>query len=499
MASSRRSASSAAAADAVPSVDAALDAALHAVLAGDVRVAIAFSGGLDSTVLLDALARRAAPERLVAVHVAHGLQPAADAWPEHCAEQARARGVRFHNVVLEGAPPRGESVEAWARRARYAALADAARGCGASVLVTAHHEDDQLETLLMRLARGAGPDGFTGIAPQRAIDGLSLVRPLLEVPRRTLAAYAQARGLSWVNDPSNDHDRFLRNALRRRVLPVFEAVAPSLRQSLPRAAAHWRDARALLAEVAQADIAAADDGEGGLRCSALRALTPARRAWALRAWWCAPDGPRAPVAPPTTRQLDELQRTLLDAPGPGPMRVGELWIWRSGDRLRRLWASGSLARALCAAREAVDLPVRWDGQAQLPLPGGLGAVTLEPWSVGDHPVDAVPVASLREATLRTAPGHRTGLRIAVRPGGPSRTLKNLYQEHAVPAWVRPVLPVLACGDRALWSAAFGADRQAGDRPPWVRLGWVPPEEASSGLRAVRARFAAAGEPETRHE
>ncbi|ERI53187.1 hypothetical protein N878_16440, partial [Pseudomonas sp. EGD-AK9] len=163
---------------------------------------IAFSGGLDSSVLLHLLAglvRREALPPLAAIHVHHGLQPAAEAWPEHCARSCAQLDIPLEIVAVQVAP--GASLEQAARQARYAAFA--ARLGEGEVLLGAQHRDDQAETLLFRLLRGAGVRGLAAMPVARPLGRGTLVRPLLDVPRTELLAYAEAHGLSWVEDPSN--------------------------------------------------------------------------------------------------------------------------------------------------------------------------------------------------------------------------------------------------------------------------------------------------------
>jgi len=192
-------------------------------------VVVAFSGGLDSTVLLDAAVHLLGPGRCIAVHVHHGLQPAADDWPVHCAAEAARQGARFRGVRLTGTPARGESVERWARDARYAALAEAARQAGALAILTAHHADDQCETLLMRIGRGTGPDGLVGIRRETAFGGIRVIRPLLDVPRDRIEQHARERGLSWVEDPTNTDTAYTRNRIRHALMPALEAAFPAFR------------------------------------------------------------------------------------------------------------------------------------------------------------------------------------------------------------------------------------------------------------------------------
>jgi tRNA(Ile)-lysidine synthase len=254
-------------------------------------VAVAFSGGADSTALLWVTARQGVllGVDVVALHVNHGLLPEAEAWEAHAravVDRLRATGapVRLRVRRLAGAPARGDSVEAWARRGRYTALADAAREAGASLVLLAHHADDQAETVLLQALRGAGPAGLAAMPERWVSEGLTWQRPWLHHRRAALHAVAQASGLPWVQDPSNADPRFMRNRLRQQVMPALSAAAPQAVPVLGQVAAHAAHARALADEVAEADLPACLNRDGRLRHEAWCQLPPARRRNALRAW-----------------------------------------------------------------------------------------------------------------------------------------------------------------------------------------------------------------------
>lgn len=220
---------------------------------------IAFSGGLDSTVLLHLLAdyaRSHAAPPLRAVHVHHGLQAAADAWPAHCKAVCANLGIALEVIHVQVSP--GASLEQAARDARYAAFQQTL-GPG-DILFTGQHCDDQAETLLLRLLRGAGLRGLAAMPWQRPLGQGSLVRPLLGCARQQLQAYAQARGLAWIDDPSNADTRFARNFLRREVMPQLQQRWPQVGQNFARAAEHLGEALGLLDELAQGDLVTAQQG-----------------------------------------------------------------------------------------------------------------------------------------------------------------------------------------------------------------------------------------------
>ena len=437
-------------------------------------IAVAFSGGLDSTVLLDACCQVVGAARVVALHVHHGLQPAAEGWPEACRREAERLGAGFQVLRAVGAPARGDSIEAWARTERYRLLFEAATSIGAAALMTAHHADDQLETVLMAMARGSGLDGLSGIAARDHREGVLLMRPLLALRRKDLAREATERGLTWIEDPSNASERHLRNAVRRRVVPVLDAVLPGIGSRLDETVMLLSQARAALETVAAQDLAAAAwadpvAGFDALDRRALAALPPPRQAWALRAWVA-----RLGESPPGGAKLEEIRAQLIDATSASAVLAhGELQLMRHRERIVG-WHAGASASLSAAAPPAVSL--QWHGEARLPVPGFGGWLVISPTGNGR----GLRPEWLRTVTLRVAPG-RGGARLRPRPDGPSRTLKNLYQECGVPAVMRAWFPAVWVDERLLMAAPFGMDRSEGW--PW----------AGEGV-SLRWESAAAGDP-----
>ncbi len=278
------------------------------------RVAVATSGGLDSTALLHCTLAQARPLGVAvwALHVHHGLMPEADAWQAGVRRQALRWGARFACERLAGAPAKGDSVEAWARQGRYAALARLARDAGCPLVLLAHHRRDQAETWLLQALRGAGAAGLSAMPRQTLREGLLWARPWLDQPREAIEAYARRHRLRSVHDPSNDDPRFARGRLRGQVWPVLRAAFPSVDTVLATAARHAQSAQALAEEVAQADLAAVLHGDA-LRLAPWLGLTPARRANALRAWLALRLGQGAPQT--------LVDRLLAEAPaGANPAR-----------------------------------------------------------------------------------------------------------------------------------------------------------------------------------
>lgn len=270
------------------------------------RLAVGLSGGRDSVVLLHALVELGFSARLSAMHVHHGISPRADAWAEFCADLCGRLGVPLQVARVTVPRDAGSGLEAAARQARYGAFA----ACGADCLLLAHHQGDQAETLLFNLLRGAGVAGAAGAPAERRHGALRVLRPLLDVPRRAIDAYAIAHNLAWIEDESNADTEFSRNFIRHEVLPVIERRFPGAGERLALSAVHFAEADGLLADLAAADWRAVALGES---CSvvALRQLSLPRLKNLLR-YRLRQLGWGMPVA----SRLEEFARQLLEA-GPG--------------------------------------------------------------------------------------------------------------------------------------------------------------------------------------
>ncbi|GAB3388324.1 adenine nucleotide alpha hydrolase family protein [Azotobacter armeniacus] len=410
---------------------------------------LAFSGGLDSTVLLHLLVRLGRRRRLPplsVLHVHHGLQSVADDWPEHCRQVCARLGVplQVRRVRVEA----GASLEHAAREARYRAFAEML-GEG-ELLLTAQHRDDQAETLLFRLLRGAGVRGLAAMPDMRSLGRGRLLRPLLEVSRAELERYAVAQGLQWVEDPSNRDQHFSRNFLRHRLLPLLAERWPQAVRNMARSAAHMAEAQELLDDLAQLDLAAAGNegaffwlGLPSLALAPLRGLSPARQRNALRHWL-------EPFTPLPDTDHWAGWEALRDA------AVDAAPVWRlAGGELRRAsgriwWLAGDWLRPPVG-------PLSWSRPAEpLALPGN-GCLQLQ----GQGPSALLEVR------------YRQGGEVLAVPGRGHRDLKRLLNECGLPTFVRGRLPLLYHGAELLAVAALpGLDGPADGA--W-RLVWRPPE------------------------
>lgn len=402
------------------------------------RYLVAFSGGCDSVVLLDAMAgmRQALGVPLVAIHVDHGLSPASAVWAARCEAFCRERhlDVSVHRLALR--PGRGDSVEAAARKERYRVLREAMQGGDA--IVTAHQRDDQAETLLLLLLRGSGPRGLASMPEARRFGPGLLLRPLLDFDRRELEAYARLAGLGWIEDESNRDDRFDRNFLRRNVLPVVLQRWPAAVQTIARAASFCAEAEEAVGTLAASDVQRIATGRV-LNVSGLAALPEPRRRAALRHWFGVCGLPS-----PDHRKLAEILRQLETArPDAQP-----LVAW-PGAEVRR-WRGGLYAgKPLLPVPTAITLG--WSGDCELRLPTALGTLSLE------------GLSDQAEFEVRFRRGGET-----CRIGGRDRQLKKLLQASGVPPWLRSRLPLVY--QRNILVAA--ADRFVCDGwPAALRLTW----------------------------
>lgn len=432
----------------------------------DETLCVAFSGGSDSVVLLDALSRLLPPGKLYAHHVHHGLAAEADAWSDFCQNFAAARGVPCQITRVQVDRHTGEGLEAAARRVRYQALGNTS----ANVLAVAHHRDDQVETILFKLMRGTGVAGLAGMPASRPLSfggGKRLWRPLLGLPQAALRAYAETNDLQWVTDASNHNTALSRNALRLNCLPGLRAAFPALDVNLSRAAEQAGEALALLVERAEDDLRSLRrTGEQPLDLSALLGLSALRQRNVLRHWlheagWPAPE----------RRTLLDLQSQLQNA---GQDRHVH-WRYPAGNC--HVWR-GKLYRV--PHTQPVPEFVAWSGQTTLAWVGA--AVQWTACAGGQTGPD--PVGRLAISATRLAAAWSKGIRVGLagRQGAaqlklaanrPRRQLKNLLQERGIPPWQRPILPLLWVADELVACPGVGvaADWQPQAGEAYWEMGW----------------------------
>jgi len=395
------------------------------------RYWVGYSGGLDSHVLLHAmvaLQAALAPGEVRAIHVNHGLSPHAKAWAEHCQKVCRDLGVSCDVAAVDARPVNGEGPEAAARRARYAAIAQVM--VAGDCLVTAHHQDDQAETVLLQLLRGAGPHGLSGMPAHAPFGPGSHARPLLAFTRRSLHHYATVHGLAWIEDESNVNVNLERNYLRHEILPRLRRHWPAASRTLDRAARHSQAAAAMLDAMAQEDLARVSGPDPQcLSLVELAALGPARMRNTLR-YWLRQRG----LPLPGSEHMDQVAAQMFAAPADREPRVS--WPGAEMRRYRdRLYAFPP------AGEFGTDETFPWDITQAMTLPPGGG------------------VLSAREqigAGVRAELCYSGAVAVCFRKGGErcqpvgaahSRTLKNLFQERGIPPWVRERTPLVYIGGR----------------------------------------------------
>lgn len=412
---------------------------------------VAFSGGLDSTVLLHKLMlwRQQLPElKLRAIHIHHGLSPHADAWAEHC-EDICARWQIPLRVIRVQLVNNGEGIEAQARNARYQAFAEALMP--GEVLVTAQHLDDQCETFLLALKRGSGPAGLAAMPESMPFAGTQLIRPLLTQTRDELHQWALHHALSWIEDESNADASFDRNFLRLQVLPVLTARWPHFADAVARSAALCGEQEQLLDELLAEELDAATTAEGALELAPLYALSDARRRALLRRWLA-----QRGAVMPSRAMLDRLwQEVALAREDASPcLRLGEFDV-------RRYQSSLWWIRTIESQRDTL-LP--WLAPFEpLLLPANLGELLL--LAGGEiRPPNAGEAVSIRFQ----APGM---LHIVGRSGG--RKLKKIWQELGVAPWRRDTTPLLFYGETLIAAAGLFVTREGAKsvEQTGVRLEW----------------------------
>ena len=414
----------------------------------DARLVIAFSGGVDSVVLLHACA--VLGRDLIACHVHHGLQTAADAFADHCRAQAERLGVPYVIKRLQGAPARGDSVEAWARDQRYAALIDCVRETQAQALVTAHHADDQAETLLIRLSRGSGPRGLLGIEAASQRDGVPLLRPFLRRRRAEIEAYAARHALAVIDDPMNAEARWLRVGLRTKVMPALGEVAPSFVANVGRSAALLAEAVEVVSEVARGDLEKARlSGSYCLDLAKLVCLSPARRANALRHWLAELGAP-----PPSQARLAALLTQSFESRSAHALWRSEQW---SVVRYRRrLQAFGPGALPGPGSEPPAPMSVRWRGEERIELrPWGLAICFSDRTSQASAPAQWVVSRARLEAGPVSVAAPESALRLRSDPGAMSRPVRKHWQLAGTPPWLRPWIPALAVAGEVIGIPGFG--------------------------------------------
>lgn len=427
----------------------------------DSSLKVAYSGGLDSHVLLHALAsmRGQWPIRLSAIHVDHGLNPQSAAWAEHCAGVCLELAVPLESKRVAVTTTAEDGLEAAARRARYAAFATSL--APGEFLVTAQHRDDQAETVLLRLLRGSGVAGLAAMLERTRFAGGELLRPLLDYPRRALEDYARHHHLVWSDDPSNQDVRLRRNYLRSEILPRLAHHWPEAARMLVRTAGHMAEADTLLSEIADADLTRCQrpgfsTHQRALSVAELRQLSLARQRNLIRHWLR-----QQHYLLPGSQRLEEILRCVA-----GDTRSHHACVAWDGVEVWRY--RDALAAVPAQVLPDPELNVAWNPGESIQVPG-VGRLSVAPASVSGLAYGRVP---------------RTGLRIRLRRGGetvnlPGRdhhhAVKKLLQAAGVPPWERARLPMFYAGAElvAVADRWVSADYVARPGEPGFSIVWQP--------------------------
>lgn len=420
------------------------------------RLAVAFSGGLDSVVLLHATIQAHGADHVYAFHVHHGIQKEAHQWQAHCQKLANKWGCHFdaRQVQLTQA----SNIEAQARELRYQALFEMCQSHQIQDLLVAHHQDDQAETILIQLMRGAGLAGLSGMPfslSKAAKDSMGhptqishsmihIWRPFLEMRRQELEVYAKLHRLTWVEDPSNQDESYRRNAVRKTLLPLLEKTQPGAVQNLARSAKHLASAQDLLQQLADIDLGLIEQKAGLSKTNLLRLYKThqARAINAFRRWL-----QKHQLAYPSEERLNAWWQDLLE------VRPDAQLVWQHDDHHIRLW-KGVLQ---------IEAGTQADGEWVFKT---ISARSKTPGIAKDRFDEA------KKKGLINTMARQGSEKFKVHAQRPRKTLKNLYQEANIPPWQRD-LPLLYIGDELVAVAGIGisADWQTTNgsriKPEWL--------------------------------
>ncbi|MFT5111681.1 MAG: tRNA(Ile)-lysidine synthase [Parasphingorhabdus sp.] len=394
------------------------------------RVLVAYSGGVDSHVLLSCLAAlpKKFSQRGVALHVDHGLCDDSAGWVSHCRHQCDLLGIRFLHGKVNVSAASGNGPEDKARSARYEWLMQ--QLSETDVLLTAHHRSDQAETVVYNLMRGSGANGLAGIARLKSLQGFRLLRPFIDVDKESILDHAQEQKLQFISDPSNADDRFDRNFLRNQIIPQIEQRWPKASARIARAADHLGELRQLNIDLAQIDLEGCVRTEAYnlfndapvLDCTRLLRLSKPRRNNLLRQWLSEANSP-----PLTSRRLSYVNRHLVERSGSNSFS----WSGMEIHRYREL-----LYLHHCRQIEPLSL-TNWDIHQPLMFSGsGLVLRAVEASKQGQGL--KIPPNSLLEISV--GPGKRQFRRA---PGNSAHSLKKIFQNAAIPPFLRLFVPVVS--------------------------------------------------------
>lgn len=421
------------------------------------RLLVAYSGGMDSHVLLHAMLqnRDLIEAKIEALHINHGLQNDAKAWAEKCLDYCNKNTIPITILEVDAAHGKGESPEAVARDSRYAAICKMMQE--GDILLTAHHSDDQAETVLLQLLRGSGPSGLSAMPMINGFGPGFHARPLLGHSRADLAEYAKQNHLEWLEDFSNSDISFDRNYLRHKVIPLLRQRWPALEKTISRSASHCAEAQLMIEQAARIDLRDMQlDHSDSLSIIALANLPPPRARAVIRTWIS-----DAGLPLPDTTRLDRVLREMLTAREDRNPMVD----W-PGVELRRYRQRLYLMSSIHDLDQSLVL--EWDGREPLQLPSGLGILHAESaeHGISQHAWESGSInICFRVGGERCRQLGRTN----------SKSLKNMFQEHGVPPWLRSRIPLVkidgllaAVGDMWICEEFSSNDQESAIRIRWAR-------------------------------
>lgn len=396
---------------------------------------VAYSGGLDSQVLLALLneLRLSHDLNLHAIHIHHGLNPDADNWLEHCEAYCQQNEISFHSVKIDIDTQTGESLENTARQKRYQVLQSFLQQ--GDCLLTAHHQDDQAETLLVQLLRGAGPKGLASMPTSKVIGKGIHYRPLLNFSRKKLLEYAQEKTLSWVEDSSNSDTVYVRNFIRQDIMPLLKSRWPNIQATIARSANHCAETQHLIEEFA-IDVyqSLAGSKPGTLSITKLLQLPQHRQRLCIRSWIY-----QSGFILPNSKKLASIERHILKARRDRKPHV----CWHNVEVRRH---KDDLYILKKRNNHDVNSTTHWDLTQSLILPniGTLTATSVRGAGIAAH------VTSLEVR-------FRRGGEIAYLPKRKHHDLKKLFQEWNVPTWERNRIPLLFHQDKLIAAVGYFID------------------------------------------
>lgn len=393
------------------------------------RLVVAFSGGLDSTALLHFVATQF-PDRVLAVHIHHGLSPNADAWVEHCVQFCAQLDVEFAVREVNAKAAIGVSPEEAAREARYHALTEfvGANSC----LLTAHHCDDQTETVLLQLFRGAGPKGLAAMPALAPFSEGLHYRPLLGTTRQELKSYVAHYRLAFITDESNENEKFDRNYIRHQVLPVIRQRWPSIHRTIGRVALHCAQSTDLIESVAAHDFSKCNGAHPNtLSVKGMQALEPMRQAQVIRFWFH-----QQQLTLPSTVQLEQIITQFIHS------AIDKQPYMVIGTTELRRFADDIFCLPVLVEFDPCE-KLLWHTDQELMLPGGLGILSKAHCAHPNLPVEVM--VCFRQGGER---GKLVGR-------DHTHTLKKLFQQWGVPPWLRDRIPLLYDGEQLLEVVGYG--------------------------------------------